>query len=62
METLQAFMLVIWFLMKCVGIAVFAVGIHTTVLWLAGKRITISNIEEQENELDFMEKIEKEYG
>ena len=34
METAQAFIIVSWFLVKCAGVAIFAVGAYTTVQWI----------------------------
>lgn len=34
METAKAFMIVIWFLTKCAGVAVFTVGAYTSITWL----------------------------
>jgi hypothetical protein len=48
--------------MKCAGVAVFTVGLYTTVKWLSGKKITFSSEEKDENDLDFIERIKNEYG
>lgn len=66
METIQAFMIVIWFLMKCAGMAVVVVGIYTTVKWFAEKRNTFFSKTEDKDTFDFIdrmnEQIKKDYG
>lgn len=34
METAKAFIIVTWFLVKCVGVGIFTVGAYTSINWL----------------------------
>ena len=59
METVKAFMIVIWFLTKCAGLAIFAVGAYTTVQWVR-KNVSFFTYEEvDENDPEW---VSKNYG
>ena len=59
METAKAFIIVTWFLVKCAGLAIFAVGAYTTVQWLR-KNVSFFTYEEvDENDPEW---VSKNYG
>lgn len=59
METAKAFIIVTWFLVKCAGLAIFAVGAYTTVQWLR-KNVSFFTYEEvDENDPEW---VSENYG
>ena len=59
METAKAFIIVTWFLVKCAGLAIFAVGAYTTAQWLR-KNVSFFTYEEvDENDPEW---VSENYG
>jgi hypothetical protein len=60
METAQAFIIVTWFLVKCAGVAIFAVGAYTTIQWLRKNVSFFTYTDEEDTESP--EWVNKNYG
>ena len=48
METAKAFIIVTWFLVKCVGVVVFTVGAYTSINWLR-QNVSFFTYQEEED-------------
>ena len=59
METAKAFIIVTWFLVKCVGVGVFTVGAYTSINWL---RQNVSFFTYEDEVVEDDEWIQRHYG